>query len=1006
MKYMKKALSVLLLLCLMSTYVIALDFESEEGIGTYIRSYQANIADGAQFNANTLEHVSAGRTEERYVKYTPGSQVVPIVAYGSVLYGKSTISRIANIVEEQGAEVVAGINGDFFFVDNGIPIGIVVTDGILRSSCAGQNAVGFFEDGSAIIDKPQLSVNLMTDTGYSLAIDYINIDRRNYGVYLLTPDFSSNTRTTTEGTTIILNQLSGDLRIGGTVTGTVSQVIKGSGPVNLEPGTMALTATEENNLAEKLEGVASSQKVTISVSSPDPIWNEVTYAVGAGDLIVNDGKVTPGLVKGGSPRTSIGITADGSVVLYTVDGRQSGYSNGMALSTLASRMISLGCVKAINLDGGGSTVMIAQYPGYSSTQVVNRPSEGTQRQGANYIFLINKAAPDDRPANLHIYPANPIVLSGSTVSFETKATDKGYYPTSVPIGIKYSVSNSLGSVDQEGKFTAGTGEGRVSVQASIGNISGETLVTVIETPTAINVINRNTGKSVQSLDINPEESIELDASASFMGLAVHADNNVFRWEVINTAGNIGTIENGKFTSSDTPGSRGIILVSAGELSVEIPVNIGAADQTVDSFEDPNNTGLTSGDSTISAAIESNKAYVRYGNASGRIAYDFSNIDGQKVTLPTRWSIPQNSRYLHFWVYGDGSDNMISFDAISKSGNALKLPVYALNYIGYRHYAVELPQDIAEISSVSIQRESETISGTIYIDQMVASYFLEPNAVGPIIEMAASDITPTNEHITIVAKVTENGLPVPKNRIRMTLDGKPINFNYSELSSELSVLLANINDGMLHRVTVTAWDSFGNISTASIDIEPHTAVQSIFADTAGHWSEKYAAYLNSQGVINGVIRDEGVYFYPTKKMTRAEFAVMLTNYLSLNTADYSHTELPYADIDEIPAWALDSVAAMYVNNVFLGKNNNGTLVFDPYAPITRAQVMTALGRTLPKGMGSAEIAFTDSKDIPDYATEYVGILVNAKVLTGYSDGTIRPNTDVQRSEAVKMLFGLY
>ena len=263
------------------------------------------------------------------------------------------------------------------------------------------------------------------------------------------------------------------------------------------------------------------------------------------------------------------------------------------------------------------------------------------------------------------------------------------------------------------------------------------------------------------MDINPEESIELDASASFMGLAVHADNNVFRWEVINTAGNIGTIENGKFTSSDTPGSRGIILVSAGELSVEIPVNIGAADQTVDSFEDPNNTGLTSGDSTISAAIESNKAYVRYGNASGRIAYDFSNIDGQKVTLPTRWSIPQNSRYLHFWVYGDGSDNMISFDAISKSGNALKLPVYALNYIGYRHYAVELPRH-SRNSSVSI-RESETISGTIYIDQMVASYFLELNAVDQSLRWQPRYYT-HKRTITIVAKVTENGLPVPKNRM--------------------------------------------------------------------------------------------------------------------------------------------------------------------------------------------------------------------------------------------------
>ncbi|NLM61397.1 MAG: S-layer homology domain-containing protein, partial [Clostridiales bacterium] len=60
----------------------------------------------------------------------------------------------------------------------------------------------------------------------------------------------------------------------------------------------------------------------------------------------------------------------------------------------------------------------------------------------------------------------------------------------------------------------------------------------------------------------------------------------------------------------------------------------------------------------------------------------------------------------------------------------------------------------------------------------------------------------------------------------------------------------------------------------------------------------------------------------------------------------------------------------------------------------------------KGMGAAQIDFYDRGEIPDYAAEFVGILVKAKVLTGYTDGTIRPNLNVQRSEAVKMLYGLF
>ena len=179
------------------------------------------------------------------------------------------------------------------------------------------------------------------------------------------------------------------------------------------------------------------------------------------------------------------------------------------------------------------------------------------------------------------------MLSGSTVLFETRASDDGYYPVNVPIGIRYSVSNTLGSVSQDGKFLAGNTEGRVDVYVSLGNLHGETSVTVIKTPTTISVADSATGKTVQSLDVSPEEIIEFVASASFKGVAVHADNSAFKWEIVNSAGNIGSIDqNGVFTSSNMPGSRGKIRVSAGELSVELPVIIGATDQTIDSFEDP------------------------------------------------------------------------------------------------------------------------------------------------------------------------------------------------------------------------------------------------------------------------------------------------------------------------------------------------------------------------------------------------------------------------------------
>jgi hypothetical protein len=70
-----------------------------------------------------------------------------------------------------------------------------------------------------------------------------------------------------------------------------------------------------------------------------------------------------------------------------VDGRQPGYSEGMTFPEMAEFMKeTLGCVHAVNLDGGGSTTMVADG------EVANRPSDGKERPVSNAILILRDPA--------------------------------------------------------------------------------------------------------------------------------------------------------------------------------------------------------------------------------------------------------------------------------------------------------------------------------------------------------------------------------------------------------------------------------------------------------------------------------------------------------------------------------------------------------------------------------------------------------------------------------------
>ncbi|MCK5783389.1 MAG: phosphodiester glycosidase family protein, partial [Desulfobacterales bacterium] len=78
------------------------------------------------------------------------------------------------------------------------------------------------------------------------------------------------------------------------------------------------------------------------------------------------------------PRTAIGFDKNKEIVtMVVVDGRQKGYSEGVSLYELAEILKSCGCFEAINLDGGGSSIMIANENSLSKT--INKPSGKTHR---------------------------------------------------------------------------------------------------------------------------------------------------------------------------------------------------------------------------------------------------------------------------------------------------------------------------------------------------------------------------------------------------------------------------------------------------------------------------------------------------------------------------------------------------------------------------------------------------------------------------------------------------
>jgi exopolysaccharide biosynthesis protein len=93
------------------------------------------------------------------------------------------------------------------------------------------------------------------------------------------------------------------------------------------------------------------------------------------------------------PRTAVGFDDTGAwLLLIVVDGRQPGFSEGISLYELAQILRAQGCTQSINLDGGGSSIMLIQEPD-KDVRTVNSPSGKTHRPVPVMLGIRKSARP-------------------------------------------------------------------------------------------------------------------------------------------------------------------------------------------------------------------------------------------------------------------------------------------------------------------------------------------------------------------------------------------------------------------------------------------------------------------------------------------------------------------------------------------------------------------------------------------------------------------------------------
>ena len=686
----------------------------------------------------------------------------------------------------------------------------------------------------------------------------------------------------------------------------------------------------------------------------DENGNSTIWQASAGSAwLVRDGKDVTANASGSyntdrHSRTCVGITADGKVVLMTLDGRQEPYSCGGTFHELAQIMLEAGCVDAVNLDGGGSSTFVSKAAGADSISVVNRPSDGSVRAISSGIIIASTAAPSNVFASAVLTAEEEYVTPNSVVNISAVGVSPAGTSAAIPADATWQLADSTMGTVENGVFTASDKTGEAVVQmVSGGKVVGETTIHVVipdlafSTPTMVVPHDKTFDLEVTGTTNDGMNTVKLKDEDLVFTLSDPA---------------MGTIEGKTYTScSEDAGIEGgtitVTCVYDETKTATAQVTFGKASVIAKDFEDKDITGWSGKSAYTSrnhpvygrfekcslAVVSESTGKVRNGDYALALTADFTDTtaSGYKAVKFTFPAIDlTDATAFGMWVYLPVRDlHNLEFDIGGYEFYPEDFDTY--NEDGWYYISASTELVGSSISSFAIYLTDPDESYfnvfnkfTIYVDDLTLDYSAatEDREIPLFTDVSVSAGTDSLEPM--------NGQVIHSNSfvVKATAQDDPTG-NSTGLDVESAKVY--VNGRQLAAGTYTC-DESGVISAdISMGNGTHTFRFEI-ADNNGN-----VGFVTRQVVVNTQEAEVTVVRRASDKVQPLAGSIVWFGVVAQNAENVQSISLKM-DLDALNSWELQGAQAVYGYDISTGKDY---LTNTAYVNLTRTENATATGKTV-------------------------------------------------------------
>ncbi len=630
--------------------------------------------------------------------------------------GTDILDTVKNLAATQNTIVAA--NADFFSVhsgNKGFSLGPEIKDGKLLQSPINTDemAAGFIEDNTLMLSYMTFTRKVVAPNGESLEIRHTNKHTTYYGSLLLyTSDFN-NGMSPAPGEEVVEMVVE---------DGKVKEFRRNLPSVAIPENGYVLVVSEGSSmfLANNFK-VGDEVKLELSAT---PSLDNIKTAFGGGTMLIKNGEIAPIThnISGYNPRTAIGTDKTGKFVyLVTVDGRTSS-SKGATLSQLAEIMMEFGCYNALNLDGGGSTNLVAKTAFNSDLHSLNTPTEN--RKVVNALGVISSAH-QSKPTSVQLNISSDVTFVDDYITYEARIFDE--YLNPVWNGETATVTASSGKIEKPKFFPSKGGE--VVLTAQYKDFSTTKKITVIDSISTIKLndtLNLKKGKTAQL-------SIEV---SDIKGNTCKVDNFA-NFKITSLNPQIATYSNKTITAKNS-GVTHIKVEKGNAVSyLKIVVDNPQISAFTDNFETINATFTSYPDEHAKGSYSLSTAYKKSGKYSGKLSFDFTTeeYDDTMAAYMVFDSIQMsdNIKSLTFDMYSeeDFDELLIKIQFTDGKGNkAYRLTPLKGVKKGWQTVETVIPDDAIfplYLTRIYVVQEKETAKnkGDLYFDNLKVNISSNP-----------------------------------------------------------------------------------------------------------------------------------------------------------------------------------------------------------------------------------------------------------------------------------------